>query len=54
MTTVKAIAMPCSGLAAISEAMTAVKTTVMGPVGSEISVGVPPNSAANNPTKTAP
>jgi hypothetical protein len=34
--------------------MTAVKTTVMGPVGSEISVGVPPKSAANSPTSTAP
>ncbi len=28
--------------------------TVMGPVGSEISVGVPPNRAAKKPTKTAP
>jgi cation:H+ antiporter len=29
--------------------MTAVKTTVIGPVGSEISVGVPPNRAAKQP-----
>ena len=34
--------------------MTAVITTVIGPVGSEISVGVPPNRAAKRPTSTAP
>ena len=54
MTTVNAIANPCSGLAAVSPAMTAVITTVIGPVGSEIKVGVPPNNAAKKPTKIAP
>ena len=34
--------------------MTAVMITVPGPVGSEISVGVEPNRAANRPTSTAP
>ena len=34
--------------------MTAVITTVIGPVGSEINVGVPPNRAAKRPTNTAP
>ena len=29
-------------------------TTVIGPVGSEIKVGVPPNKAAKKPTQTAP
>jgi len=29
-------------------------TTVIGPVGSEMRVGVPPNSAAKKPTQTAP
>jgi hypothetical protein len=33
---------------------TAVITTVIGPVGSDISVGVPPNREANNPIITAP
>ncbi len=33
--------------------MIAVITTVMSPVGSEISVGVPPNNAAKKPTQTA-
>ncbi len=32
----------------------AVITTVIGPVGSEIRVGVPPNRAAKKPTQTAP
>ena len=54
MTTVNAMAMPCSGLAAIRLAMTAVMITVIGPVGSEIRVGVLPNRAANRPTSTAP
>ena len=35
-------------------AMTAVIITVIGPVGSEIRLGVPPNKAAKNPTKMAP
>jgi hypothetical protein len=30
------------------------ETMVMGPVGPEICVGVPPNSAANRPTQMAP
>jgi hypothetical protein len=34
--------------------MIAVITTVMGPVGSEMSVGVLPKSAAKSPTSTAP
>ena len=54
MTTVKAIAIPFTGSEAISFAITAVKTTVIGPVGSEIRVGEPPNNAANKPTKIAP
>jgi len=54
MTTVNAIAKPFSGLLAVSPATIAVITTVMGPVGSEISVGVPPNNAAKKPTITAP
>ncbi len=54
MTTVKAIAIPFSGLRASREAMMVVMTTVIGPVGSEISVGVPPNNAAKKPTQTAP
>jgi hypothetical protein len=60
MTTVKAMAMlfsggrPVVGSAAIRVMMTAVKTTVMGPVGSEIRVGVPPKRSAKSPTSTAP
>ena len=42
-TTVKAIAIPLTGSEAISFAMTAVKTTVIGPVGSEINVGEIPS-----------
>ena len=34
--------------------MTAVNTTVIGPVGSDISVGVPPKSDATRPMITAP
>ena len=34
--------------------MTAVMTTVIGPVGSDISAGDPPNKAANRPTRIAP
>ena len=54
MTTVNAIAIPFSGFTAMRLAITAVMTTVIGPVGSEIRVGVPPNSEANRPTSTAP
>ena len=54
MTTVNAIAMPFSGLAAIKEVTTAVMTTVIGPVGSEIRVEVPPNNEANKPIIMAP
>ncbi|GAB4340205.1 MAG: hypothetical protein Fur0042_00720 [Cyanophyceae cyanobacterium] len=34
--------------------MTAVTMTVMGPVGSEMRLGVPPNKAAKKPTRMAP
>jgi hypothetical protein len=34
--------------------MAAAMTTVMGPVGPDTGAGVPPNSAANRPTKMAP
>jgi hypothetical protein len=51
---VKAIAMPFSGSAAVRLAITAVITTVIGPVGSEIRLGVPPKRAAKRPTSTAP
>ena len=44
-TTAKAMARPFSGCAAISWVTTAVMTTVIGPVGSEISVRVPPKRA---------
>lgn len=54
ITTVNAMAMPWSGLAARRLAMTAVMMTVMGSVGSEMRVGEPPNSAAKSPTSTAP
>ena len=54
MTTVNAIAIPLSGFAAIKEVTTAVITTVIGPVGSEISVAVPPNNEANRPIIMAP
>ena len=54
ITTVKAMARPFSGLRAVRLAITAVITTVIGPVGSEIRLGVPPNRAANRPTSTAP
>src|SRR5210317_692679 len=54
MTTVNAIARPFSGFAAISELTTAVITTVIGPVGSDIRVEVPPNNAANRPIRIAP
>ncbi len=54
MTTVNAMANPFSGLVAIIDVRTAVMTTVIGPVGSEMSVGVPPNIAANKPTRIAP
>ena len=54
MTTVKAMASPFSGLSAVNLVITAVITTVMGPVGSEMRVGVPPNKAAKKPIKTAP
>ena len=52
----KAIANPVSlsGAVAVKFAITAVMTTVIGPVGSEINVGVPPKSAAKKPTNTAP
>ena len=33
---------------------TAAMTTVMGPVGPDTCAGVPPNRAANRPTKMAP
>jgi hypothetical protein len=54
MTTVNAIARPFSGSAAVREAITEVITTVIGPVGSDIKVAVPPNSAAKKPIKIAP
>ena len=54
MTTVNAIAKPLSGFFAIKLATMVVITTVIGPVGSEINVGVPPNKAAKKPTQTAP
>ncbi|CDM96528.1 protein of unknown function [Limnospira indica PCC 8005] len=54
MTTVKAMAKPFSGFLAINSAMTAVIMTVMGPVGSEIRLGVPPNKEAKNPINIAP
>ncbi len=41
-------------LVAVRLAITAVITTVIGPVGSEIRVGVPPKRAAKKPTKIAP
>ncbi len=53
-TTVKAMAIPFSGFDAINSAITAVNTTVMGPVGSDINVGEPPKSEANKPTNIAP
>ena len=46
--------MPFSGSIAVKELIMPVITTVMGPVGSEINVGVPPNKAAKKPTQTAP
>ena len=54
MTTVKAMAKPLSGLLAIRVVTTAAIITVIGPVGSEIRVGVPPNRAANKPIIIAP
>ena len=54
ITTVKAMAMPLTGSEATSLVITAVKTTVIGPVGSDIRQGEPPNSAANSPTSIAP
>jgi hypothetical protein len=54
MTTVKAIARPFSGSLAVNPARIEVITTVIGPVGSEIRVGVPPKRAAKKPTHTAP
>ena len=55
-TTVKAIAraVPRSGIWLVKLRITAVNTTVIGPVGSEISVGVPPKREATRPMITAP
>ncbi len=54
MTTVKAIAMAVSlsGAVAVKLRITEVNTTVIGPVGSEIKVGVPPKTAATKPNKS--
>ena len=56
ITTVKAMAMAVSlsGAVAVRLRITEVKTTVIGPVGSEIKVGVPPNREATRPMITAP
>ena len=43
-----------SGAVAVRLMITEVNTTVIGPVGSEISVGVPPKKAATRPMITAP
>ena len=50
------MARACSGLSAVAVKLmiTEVNTTVIGPVGSEISVGVPPNRDATRPMITAP
>ena len=53
-TVVKASARPCSGSSAIDSAITLVMTTVIGPVGPEIWLGVPPKTAAKKPTMIAP
>ena len=47
-----AVAKPFAVSFAILEVTTPVITTVIGPVGSEIKVGVPPNNAANKPVIT--
>ena len=56
MTTVKAMAMAVSlsGAVAVKLKITEVNTTVIGPVGSEIKVGVPPKRDAPKPMITAP
>ena len=50
----RANAVARSGIWLVKLRITAVNTTVIGPVGSEISVDVPPNSAATKPIITAP
>ena len=49
-----AMAVALSGAVAVKLRITEVNTTVIGPVGSEISVGVPPKSDATRPMITAP
>ena len=56
MPTANAIARAVSGFGAVAVRLmiTEVNTTVIGPVGSEIRVGVPPKSDATRPMITAP